>query len=108
MSCGPSRPSATRRIMNDPATGPFCLPASAQYQFAFSSASATKSLRVNGPEDYGQSGAPSNPVVSANPVMILAFWIACPAAPLPRLSIAANAMIGPPAPPDAAYDTNTR
>src|SRR5262249_42053058 len=43
----------------------------------------------------GRTGSPSRPAVSACPVIRLAFWSACPAAPLPRLSIAPIAITKP-------------
>nr|VFJ44876.1 MAG: hypothetical protein BECKFW1821A_GA0114235_100849 [Candidatus Kentron sp. FW]VFJ50694.1 MAG: hypothetical protein BECKFW1821B_GA0114236_100743 [Candidatus Kentron sp. FW] len=39
------------------------------------------------PGDYGNNPGKSRPVFSARPNMIFIFWMACPAAPLPRLSM---------------------
>src|SRR5689334_16002805 len=57
--------------------------------------------------DHGQSGVPISPVGSSTPHIRLAFCTACPAAPLPRLSMAPIAITrlrsG-----SAAYETKAR
>src|SRR5205823_11449079 len=43
----------------------------------------------------GATPSTGSPVVSGRPSAMLAFWIACPAAPLPRLSSAATTTARP-------------
>src|SRR6202044_521078 len=46
-------------------------------------------------DGHGATPIADRPAVSGRPSMRLAFWMACPAAPLPRLSMAATATARP-------------